>query len=267
MTYTHRTCRRTTLAPTQRCRCPPCELSSLRAGGIAQACPTSHSMTCYPHPPGPPKALAPTGDRAGAVRPGAAGAAAREACRRRARSLQCVCDGAHAAAGREVRAKARSMYRTAERASSTAASYGARAMASCAVRVTRGLLCCARPRRACVRGEDYAAYRTEVLDIVQELHRAKLVSHAFSRCLEQHCRSRMGVPAFDGAAWCVFVCARWSARVCSSLLARWCAERPDATSLSAQIVTPGAQISLPGAQILLSCASSQENNSCSSHFT
>ena len=68
------------------------------------------------------------------------------------------------------------------------------------------------PRRACVRGEDYAAYRTEVLDIVKELHRAQLVSHAFSRCLEQHCRSRMGVPAFDGATWCVFVCARWSAR-------------------------------------------------------
>ena len=108
------------------------------------------------------------------------------------------------------------------------------------------------PRRACVRGEDYAAYRTEVLDIVKELHRAQLVSHAFSRCLEQHCRSRMGVPAFDGAAWCVFVCARWSARVCSSLPTRWCAERRDATSLSAQIVTPGAQI--PGAQISLSCA-------------
>ena len=112
---------------TLRARCPPCER--------AKSPKLSRLLTFLP--PGPPKALAPTGDRAGAVRPGTAGAAAREACRRRARSLQCVCDGAHAAAGREVLAKARSIYRTAERGSSTT-----RAMAHELWRTRYGLVCC-----------------------------------------------------------------------------------------------------------------------------
>ena len=71
-----------------------------------------------------------------------------------------------------------------------------------------------RSRRACVRGEEYGKYRDEVLEIIQEMHTAQLVSHAFSRCLEQHCRRKMGVPAFDSAEWCVCCVVRADLRPC-----------------------------------------------------
>ena len=55
--------------------------------------------------------------------------------------------------------------------------------------------------RACVQGDRRKDYQRELLAIIQTMHDARLVSQAFSRVLESHCRRRMRAFQNDGSDW------------------------------------------------------------------